>query len=91
MLKVFEIFFIVPWNIASSLVDVNSGTQPEQFKPVQVTVGVTKTLFLRMCPIQKHEILNFLEIFSAHLGKILKVHFNLFLRILDCESEEKLI
>ena len=48
--------------------------------------------FLRMYLIRKPEILNFLETFSTHPGKSLKVHFNLFLSILIAyESEEKLI
>ena len=38
-----------------------------------------------------HEILNFLETFMSHPGKSLKVHFNLFLRILAYESEEKIL
>ena len=35
------------------------------------------------------EIRNFLETFMSHQGKSLKVHFNLFLRILVYESGKK--
>ena len=45
-------------------------------------------LFLRMNLIWKHEISNFLETFRSHPGKSLKVHFNLFSRILAYESEK---
>ena len=41
--------------------------------------------------IWNHEILNFLETFRSHPGKTLKVHFNLFLRILANESEKKIL
>ena len=46
---------------------------------------------LRMYLIRNREILKILKTFWSHLGKSLKVHFNLFLRILAYESEEKLI
>ena len=45
--------------------------------------------FLRIYLLRNHENLNFLETFRFHLGKSLKVHFNLFLRILAYESEKK--